>query len=487
VAHATQIMEFQTQLYIDGQFVPAQGGATLPVMNPSNEQVLTHVASAQEGDVDAAVRAAHAAFTGVWGRTDGPARARLLHRLADLVERDADLIAELESMDNGKVFGMARYADVANLIATLRYFAGYADKLDGRSIPVPDMFGRPVLAYTVREPLGVIGAIGAYNAPTMYIGWKAAAALAAGNTVVLKPAEEAPLSTLHVAKLFHEAGFPAGVFNVVVGAGPVAGMALARHPLVAKLSYTGSGAVGRILAAEAAKILKPLTLELGGKAAQIVLQSADIDAAIDTLAMGFLANQGQICAAGTRILVHRSRVAEVAERLAAIARAQVVGDALDPQSTMGPVISQRAVDRILGYAQTGSDEGAERLTGGKRIDRPGYYLEPTVFVGSNAMRIAREEVFGPFATVIPFDDADEAVAIANDSEYGLSAGVFTRDLSEAHGVARRLQAGAVWINGFGLIDPSMPWGGVKGSGYGRENGTNALDDVTHEKVVTALL
>lgn len=487
VAQATQIMEFQTQLYIDGQFVPARGGATLPVINPSNEQVLTQVASAQEDDVDAAVRAAHVAFTGVWGRTDGPARARLLHRLADLVERDADLIAQLESMDNGKVFGMARHADVANLIATLRYFAGYADKLDGRSIPVPDMFGRPVLSYTVREPLGVIGAIGAYNAPTMYIGWKAAAALAAGNTVVLKPAEEAPLSTLHVARLFHEAGFPAGVFNVVVGAGPVAGMALARHPLVAKLSYTGSGTVGRILTAEAARILKPLTLELGGKAAQIVLPSADLDTAIDTLAMGFLANQGQICAAGTRILVHRSRVAEVAERLTAIARAQVVGDALDPQSTMGPVISQRAVDRILGYTQTGSDEGAERLTGGKRIDRPGYYLEPTVFVGNNVMRIAREEIFGPVATVIPFDDSDEAVAIANDSEYGLSAGVFTRDLGEAHGVARRLQAGAVWINGFGLIDPSMPWGGVKGSGYGRENGTNALDDVTHEKVVTALL
>jgi len=479
--------EFQTNLYIDGKFVAARGGATLPVINPSNEQVLTQVASAQEDDVDIAVRCAHAAFTGAWGKTDGPSRARLLHRLADLVERDADLIARLESIDNGKVLGMARHADVANLIATLRYYAGYADKLDGRSIPVPDMFGRPVLSYTVREPLGVIGAIGAYNAPTMYIGWKAAAALAAGNTVVLKPAEEAPLSTLHVAGLFHEAGFPAGAFNVVVGAGPVAGMALARHPLVAKLSYTGSGTVGRILAGEAAKILKPLTLELGGKAAQIVLQNADLDAAIDTLAMGFMANQGQICAAGTRILVHRSRVPEVAERLAAIAQAQVIGDALDPQSTMGPVISQRAVDRVLGYCRKGVEEGAQCITGGKRIDRPGYYLEPTVFIGNNSMRIAREEIFGPVACVIPFDNAAEAVAIANDSEYGLSAGIFTRDLSEAHGLAKRLQTGAVWINGFGMIDPSMPWGGVKSSGYGRENGTNAIDDVTHEKVVTALL
>ncbi|RKP53524.1 aldehyde dehydrogenase family protein [Pararobbsia silviterrae] len=480
-------IEFENRLYIGGQFVSATGGATLPVINPSSEDVLTHIASASEADVDMAVRAAHAAFHGVWGATDGASRARLLHRLADLVERDADLIARLESIDNGKVFGMARFADVANLIATLRYFAGYADKLDGRSIPVPDMFGRPVLSYTIREPLGVIGAIGAYNAPTMYIGWKAAAALAAGNTVVLKPAEEAPLSTLHVARLFEEAGFPAGVFNVVAGAGPVAGMALARHPLVAKLSYTGSGLVGRILANEAAKTLKPLTLELGGKAAQIVLPSADLDEAIGTLAMGFLANQGQICAAGTRILVHRARVDEVVARLAAIAREQVIGDALDPQSTLGPVISQRAVDRILGYCHAGVSEGATQVTGGKRLDRPGYYLEPTIFVGDNTMKIAREEIFGPVACVIPFDDADEAVAIANDSEYGLSAGIFTRDIRDGHGVARRLQAGAVWINGFGLIDPSMPWGGVKSSGYGRENGTNALDDVTHEKVVTALL
>jgi acyl-CoA reductase-like NAD-dependent aldehyde dehydrogenase len=264
-------------------------------------------------------------------------------------------------------------------------------------------------------------------------------------------------------------------------------MALARHPLVAKLSYTGSGTVGRMLATEAAKVLKPLTLELGGKAAQLVLPSADLDTAIETLAMGFLANQGQICAAGTRILVHRTRVTEVAERLGAIARAQVIGDALDPQSTMGPVISQRAVDRILGYCQTGVAEGAQKVTGGRRFDRPGYYVEPTLFIGRNTMRIAREEIFGPVACIIPFDETEEAVQIANDSDFGLSAGVFTRDLSEAHRVARRLHTGAVWINGFGLIEPSMPWGGVKGSGYGRENGTNALDDVTHEKVVTVLL
>ena len=478
---------FEDQLFIDGRFVSAADGAALPIVNPSSGHVLAYVAAASEGDVDVAVQAAHAAFHGVWGQTHGRTRAQLLHSVADLVERDADAIARIESMDNGKLYGLARHGDVENLIATFRYFAGYADKLDGRCIPVPDMFGRPVLAYTLREPLGVIGAIGAYNAPTMFIGWKAAAALAAGNTVVLKPAEEAPLTTLYVARLMEEAGFPPGVFNVVTGAGAVAGMALARHPLVAKLSYTGSGVVGRVLANEAAKTLKPLTLELGGKAAQIVLPSADLDASIDTLAAGFLANQGQICAAGTRILVHRSRINEVIERLDAIARAQVVGDALDPGSTLGPVISQRAVDRILGYCDSGVGEGARRITGGQRVDRPGFYLEPTVFLGTNSMKIAREEIFGPVACVIPFDEPDEAVAIANDSEYGLSAGIFTNDLSDAHRIARRLQTGAVWINGFGLIDPSMPWGGVKASGYGRENGTNGLDDVTHEKVITALL
>jgi betaine-aldehyde dehydrogenase len=487
IAMNVATLDFENRLYIDGQFVHAAESAELAVTNPSSGEVLAHVAAASEGDVDAAVRAAHAAFNGVWRATDGRARARLLHRVADLVERDADLIARLESMDNGKLFGLARHGDVANLIATLRYFAGLADKLDGRRIAVPDMFGRTVLAYTIREPLGVIGAIGAYNAPTMFIGWKAAAALAAGNTVVLKPAEEAPLTSLHVARLFDEAGCPPGVFNVVTGAGAVAGMALARHPLVAKLSYTGSGAVGRILASEAAKTLKPLTLELGGKAAQIVMPSADLDEAGSTLAMGFLANQGQICAAGTRILVHRSRVDEVVDRLRAIAEEQIIGDALDPQATLGPVINQRAVDRILGYCEAGVGENARKVTGGRRVDRRGYFVEPTVFVGDNTMKIAREEIFGPVACVIPFDDENEAVAIANDNEYGLSAGILTRDFSDAHRIAARLHVGAVWINGFGLIDPSMPWGGVKASGYGRENGMNGLDDVTHEKVVTALL
>lgn len=479
--------EFENRLFIDNQWVDAANGATLATINPSTGQVLTEVAAAGSEDVDRAVCAAQRAFEGHWGATDGAERGRLLYRLAELVERDAARIARLESIDNGKLLGMARQADVPNLVRTLRYFAGHADKLDGRSIAVPDMFGRPVLAYTVREPLGVIGAIAAYNAPTLYVGWKAAAALAAGNTLVFKPAEEAPLSTLHIASLVAEAGFPAGVFNVVPGAGPIAGSALAQHRHVAKLSFTGSGAVGRVLAAQAAESLKPLTLELGGKAAQLVLDSADLALSAETLAMGFLANQGQICAAGTRLLVHRSRVDELVERLLAIIEAQVLGDALDPLSMLGPVISERARERILQHCRAGEAQGAHKVCGGQAVDRPGFFVEPTLFVADNQMSIARQEIFGPVACVIPFDDIDHAVAMANDSPFGLSAGIFTRELSEGHRIARQLRTGAVWLNGFGLIDPALPWGGIKGSGYGRENGPNALDDVTHEKVVTALL
>lgn len=482
------IEAFQSQLYIDGCFRPSSSGATFDVINPSTAAVIAKVAAADAEDVDIAVRAAHRQFeNGDWSRLSGGERGRLLNRLADLVERDHHLIAAIESTDNGKVLGMAMHADVPNLIDTLRYFAGWADKLEGRTIPTAGAFGRPTLSYTIREPLGVIGGIAAFNSPTMYVGWKAAAALAAGNTVVLKPAEEAPLSTLYIAKLFEEAGFPPGVFNVVAGLGPVAGMALARHPLVAKLSYTGSGTVGRILAREAAEQLKPITLELGGKAPMIVLEDADLATTIPTLAMGIFANQGQICAAGTRILVHRSRLEDVAAGLKAAAEAQVLGDPLDPETTMGPLTTARSVDRVMGYVAAGRDGGARLVSGGRRLDRDGYFVAPTIFAGTNDMKIAREEIFGPVGTLISFETHDEALSIANDTEYGLNAGIFTRDISHAHLMARRIRTGAVWINGFGLIDARLPWGGIKGSGYGRENSSNGLDDVTHEKVVTAML
>ncbi len=485
--------KLQTQLYIGGAFVPAKSGATSDVMNPATGEVLTRVASAQAEDVDAAVEAAYAQYDGGdWSKLSGAERGRLLYKLADLIERDADDIARLEAVDCGKVYGMARYADVANLIDTFRHYAGWADKLEGRSIPTAPMQGRPALSYTVREPLGVIGSIGAYNFPTMYIGWKSAAALAVGNTVVFKPAEDTPLTTLHLATLFEEAGFPPGVFNVVSGLGPVAGMALVQHPQVAKVSYTGGGEVGSLIAQEAAKTLKPVTLELGGKAPQIVLDDADLELTVPTLAAGLFAHQGQICAAGTRVLVHRSRYDDVLNGLAEAAKSQVLGDPLERGTTMGPLTNARSVERVMGYVEAGKSEGAELVAGGERGSgetlQGGYFVQATVFAGDNSLKIAQEEIFGPVGTVIPFGTDEEAVEIANDTQYGLNAGIFTRDLSRAHRLAAQVRTGAVWINGFALIDARLPWGGVKGSGYGRENGgMSGVEDMSHEKVVTALL
>jgi betaine-aldehyde dehydrogenase len=481
-------LPLQTKLFVGGRFQDAAAGATFKVYNPADGNVITEVAAGEASDIDKAVAAAHAQFeSGEWSKLTGADRGRLLYRLADLIERDKEIIARMETIDNGKPLGMSLMADLPNLIDTFRYFAGWADKMEGRAIPVPPAFDHQILAYTIREPLGVIGAISAYNAPTMFIGWKAAPALAAGNTIVMKPPEEAPLTQLYVAKLFEEAGFPAGVYNVVSGLGPVAGMALVSHPLIAKVSYTGSGHVGRIIAKEAAAHLKPLTLELGGKAPQIVLKDADLAVTVPVLAMGLFANQGQICAAGTRVLVHRSRFDEVVDALAAAAKSQKLGDPLDFANTMGPLTTARSVDRVETYVRHGKDEGAKLVAGGGRGNGPGYFFEPTIFAGNNHMKIAQEEIFGPVGTVIPFDDNDEAIAIANHTQYGLNAGIFTTSLSDANLVARKIRTGAVWINGFGLIDPRLPWGGVKASGYGRENSINGLLDVTHEKVVTALL
>ncbi|MFM0662947.1 aldehyde dehydrogenase family protein [Paraburkholderia sediminicola] len=478
----------QVNLYIDGKFVPSSNGETFSVVNPSTGATIASVAAAQPADVDRAADAAYRQFNGgEWSRLDGAARRKLLLSLADLVERDAESLARLESMDNGKLYGFALHVDVPNLVETLRYFAGWADKLHGQSIPTQAAFGRPTLTYTVREPLGVIGALGAYNAPSMYVGWKCAPALAAGNTVVYKPAEEAPLTTLYLAKLFDEAGFPPGVFNVVSGLGPVVGPAIVRHPKIAKVSYTGSGAVGRLLAVEAAQILKPMTLELGGKAPAIVLEDAPLDQTLPMLAMGLFANQGQICAASTRILVHRSREAEVTEGLAQAACAFRLGDALDPESTMGPLTTLRAVERVRKYVEAGKQQGAKLVAGGESSPLAGHYVQPTVFAGHNEMAVAQEEIFGPVGIVIPFDTHEDAIRIANATKYGLSAGIFTRDISHAHLLARQIHTGTVWINGFGLLDPRTPWGGVKESGYGRENGTSGLDDVTYDKVIGALL
>jgi betaine-aldehyde dehydrogenase len=412
----------------------------------------------------------------------------VLNRLADLIERDGDQFARLEALDIGKPLAQPAVLDVPNAVATFRHFAGWADKVTGSTIPTDGYFGRPTHSYTVREPIGVVAAIIPWNTPLMIAAWKLAPALATGNTVVVKPAEDAPLSILYLAELIQEAGVPAGVVNVVPGLGEVAGAALVRHPEVDKISFTGSPEVGRQIGKVAAESFKRVTLELGGKSPQIVMADADVEAAVQGIAMGLFFNQGEVCAAGTRVLVHRSLYDTVVEALAGAASGLVVGDPLDPQTTMGALISREHLDRVLSYVERAKAEGARLVAGGGRARGDGYFVEPTVFADvARDATIAREEIFGPVGAVMPFDDVDEAIQIANDTEYGLAATIWTRDVSLAHTLAHQVRAGAVWVNGWAAINPALPWGGVKTSGIGRELGWSGILANTEEKVVTVVL
>lgn len=482
-------MVFCNQLYIDGRWQPATDGGTFDVFNPATEQLLAKVASAKPEDVDAAVRAARAQFDGGdWSRMNGAERGKLLYRLAELMERDKDYLAKLETLNLGRPLMEPTVLDVPNAIGTVRYFAGWADKIEGRTIPTPGYFGLPTLSYTVREPIGVVGAITPWNTPAMIACWKLAPALAAGCTMVLKPAEEAPLTTLYLAKLIEEAGFPPGVFNVVPGLGEVAGAALSRHPGIDKISFTGSPEVGREIMRVAADGFKRVALELGGKSPQIIMSDANLEAAVGGAAMGLFFNQGQVCAAGTRVLVHRSKYDRVLEALADAAKGIKLGDPLDPQTNMGSLVSKRQLERVSGYVNAGVQEGATVIAGGKRLEQPGYFFRPTIFShASNDMRIAQEEIFGPVGVVMPFDDTDEAIRIANATRYGLAATIWTRDVSNAHLMASKLRTGSVGINGWAPIDPRLPWGGSKTSGIGRELGWAGIEAVTEEKVVTLVL
>lgn len=478
--------EFRTDLYIDGRWRAAL--TKFEDLNPADGTVLAHVAAAEASDVDDAVRAARNAFEGEWGATSGVERRTLLNRLADLIERDAEKLARLEALDVGKPVGQPTVLDVPNAVATFRHFAGWADKIQGTTVPTPGYLGRPTHSYTVREPIGVVAAIIPWNTPLMITSWKLAPALAAGNTVVVKPAEDAPLSVLHLAGLIEEAGFPAGVVNVVPGLGSVAGAALVRHPQVDKVSFTGSPEVGREIQKTAADSFKRVTLELGGKSPQIVLEDADVDAAVQGIAMGLFFNQGEVCAAGTRILVHRSHYERVVEALAKAADSQVLGDPLDPGTTMGALINSTHRDRVLAYIERGRAEGARLVAGGGQLEGKGFFVQPTVFADvSNDSTIAREEIFGPVGAVMPFDDIEEALRLANETEYGLAATIWTRDVSHAHLLARRVRAGAVWVNGWAALDPALPWGGMKTSGIGRELGWSGILANTEEKVVTIVL
>ena len=480
-------IDVPTKLLVGGQWQDGSAG-TIPVLNPSNGCLLAEVSAGDASDIDNAVQAARQALEGDWARISGAERGRLLTRVADLIERDTDIFARLEALDVGKTASGTALFDVAQASATFRHFSGWADKIKGEAIPTGGAFGRQTVSYTVREPVGVIGAIIPWNAPLMIAAWKLAPGLAAGNTFVVKPAEDAPLSILHLATLLCEAGLPDGTVNVVCGFGEVAGAALVRHPVVNKISFTGSPEVGAIIQKQAADDFKRLTLELGGKSPQIVLADADIEAAVAGIAMGLFTNSGQVCAAGTRILVHRSIMDEVVEGVVSAARRQVLGDPQDPATTMGALINNSQRDRVLRHVGRGIEQGAKLVTGGSAPDMPGFYVEPTVFTEVvNSMDIAQEEIFGPVGAIIPFDDTEEAIRIANDTQYGLAATLWTRDVSHAHSIASRVRAGAVWVNGWSPLDPALPWGGMKTSGVGRELGWSGILADTEEKVITIVL
>jgi aldehyde dehydrogenase (NAD+) len=471
-----------SQLLIDGRWTPAVDANQFPVINPATEELISMVAEARAEDVDAAVRAAHRALhEGPWGRMSGAERGRILYKLADLIEAQSEDLVILESLNAGKPLAATRRQDIGAVIDTLRYYAGWADKLAGEVVPTRG----DALTYVERVPVGVIGAIVPWNFPLMNAVWKIAPALACGNTVVLKPAELTPLSALKLGELALAAGLPAGVLNVVPGFGTTAGQALVDHPLVNKISFTGSPAVGKHIMASAAKHCKHVTLELGGKSPNVVFDDADIGLAVKASSSGIFFNAGQVCSAGSRILVQRGVYDRFVEAFAKRAQGIRMGDPFDPQTTMGPVISKQQQRKILGYIETGEREGARLVQGGGAGAERGYFVQPTVFADvSNEMAIAREEIFGPVAAVIPFDTEEDAIRIANDSPFTLAAALWTRDVGRAHRVAKGLHAGTVWINTYGHTDARLPWGGLGGdSGVGRDLGRAALDNYTVQKTV----
>jgi phenylacetaldehyde dehydrogenase len=479
------------KMLINGNWVEAASGKTFPTYNPATGEVLARIAEGDREDIDRAVKAARSAFeTGPWRKFTSSERGRAIWKLADLLEQNLEELAELETFDNGKPLKVARVADVPLAVDLFRYMAGWATKIEGNTIPisVPYTPGAQYLAYTLREPVGVVGQIIPWNFPLLMAAWKLGPALATGCTVVLKPAEQTPLSCLRLGELIQEAGIPDGVVNIVPGYGETAGAALAAHPGVDKVAFTGSTEVGKLILQSAAGNLKKVSLELGGKSPNVVFSDVDLDAAIAGSASAIFFNHGQCCCAGSRLYVENSIFDKVVEGVSARAKKITLGSGFDPSTDMGPLVSEEQLNRVCSYLESGFSEGAKAVVGGSRRGDKGYFVEPTVLVNTGEkMKVVQEEIFGPVVTAIPFKDPEELVNQANDTVYGLAAGIWTRDIKKAHRLASQLRAGTVWVNCYNIFDAALPFGGYKQSGWGREMGHDALEMYTEVKAVCTAL
>ncbi len=484
---AEEFVGRERQMLIGGDWVDAASGKTFEVFNPATGDVLANVAEGDSEDIDRAVKTARVAFDeGPWGRMTPSERGRAIHRIGDLILENGDEMATLETLDNGKPLGIAQAADIPLAADNFHYYAGWTTKLGGETIApsVPYMPGAEWHAYSLREPVGVVGQIIPWNFPLLMAAWKLGPALACGCTIVLKPAEQTPLSALRLGELILEAGVPEGVVNVVPGYGETAGAALAAHDEVDKVAFTGSTEVGKQIVQAASGNLKKVTLELGGKSPNVVYADADMETAIPGAANAIFFNHGQCCAAGSRLFVERDSYDQVLEGVADHAKQIKVGSGLDPDTEMGPMVSLEQQQRVSGYLDSGNEEGATAVAGGKSMDRPGYFVEPTVLSETNSgMKVECEEIFGPVVTVTPFDDVGEVPRAGNDTKFGLAAGIWTDNLSKAHRTAKELRAGTVWINCYNVFDAALPFGGYKESGWGREMGAEALENYTETKAV----
>ncbi len=467
------------KLFIHGQWQDGSSGESIPVYDPSNGRQISQLVSANAADVGQAVESAKKCFhSAEWAKMKPTERQRLLLRLADLIAEHADELAELESIDNGKPVMAARQADLNNAIEFVRYMAGWATKISGQTldVSVPRLKDGEFFAYTKPQPVGVVAAIVPWNFPLVMALWKVAPALATGCTVVLKPAEQSSLTALRLAELVVQAGYPDGVLNVITGFGHIAGDALINHRDIDKISFTGSVPTGKVIGRAAVEGMKRFTLELGGKSPMIIMPDISVEQAVQGAAMGIFYNQGQVCTAASRLYVHRSKYAEVVEGIATMAAQMPIGPGFEPSTQIGPLISESHANKVAGYVDIGQQEGAELLTGGQRLDCPGYYVSPAVLANTNnQMRVVKEEIFGPVLSVMPFDSTDEVIALANDSEFGLAASVWTKDLTTAHRVTESVQAGISWVNCHNVLDPNLPFGGVGFSGIGRELGAASIE------------